>query len=74
MTKTKHKAAADDGAIALRYLGDFYIHGVPARDLTVAEARQYGSIIDGQELITGNQLYEPVLTLDFVPDAEPVEE
>jgi hypothetical protein len=71
MTKTKVKAEANGTAIARRYLGGAYIHGVPARDLTVAEFRQYDAIIDEQELITGVQLYEPVLTLDFVPDDDP---
>ena len=29
--------------IVLRYLGGAFIHGVPARDLTAAEAAQYGA-------------------------------
>ena len=46
--------------IALRYLGGAYIHGVPARDLTAAEAQQYQAIIQEQERIIGARLYEPV--------------
>ena len=46
--------------IALRYLGGAWIHGVPARDLTAAEAAQHGAKIAEQEAITGWKMYEPV--------------
>ena len=46
--------------IALRYLGGAWIHGVPARDLTAAEAAEHGAKIAEQEAITGMKMYEPV--------------
>ena len=46
--------------IALRYLGGAWIHGVPARDLTAAEAAEHGAKIAEQESITGMKMYEPV--------------
>jgi hypothetical protein len=47
--------------IALRYVGaGTYIHGVPARDLTEAEAAQHGAVIREQETLTGTVMYEPV--------------
>ena len=46
--------------IVLRYLGGAFIHGVPARDLTAAEAAQYGALIADQEATTHTQMYEPV--------------
>lgn len=55
-------------ATALRYLGGAYIHGVPARDLTPEEAKQYGALIDEQQALTGMKLYEPMAA---APDAEP---
>jgi hypothetical protein len=49
---------------AMRYVGggSFYI-GVPARDLTAAEAQQY------REVIEGSPLYEPAQT-DEQPASE----
>ncbi len=52
--------------IAMRYLGGAFIHGVPARDLTAAEAAQYGALIADQEATTGTQMYEVV-----APQAQP---
>ena len=46
--------------IALRYLGGAWIHGVPARDLTAAEATEHGAKIAEQQAITGMSIYEPV--------------
>ncbi len=46
--------------IALKYLGGAYIHGVPARDLTVDEAAQFAAIIADQEALTGMKMYESV--------------
>ena len=46
--------------IVLRYLGGAFIHGVPARDLTAAEAAQYGALIAEQEAVTHTPMYEPV--------------
>lgn len=46
--------------IALKYLGGAYIHGVPARDLTAAEAAQHGALIAEQEAVTGMKMYEAV--------------
>ena len=46
--------------IALRYLGGAWIHGVPARDLTAAEAAEHGAKIAEQEAVTGMKMYEPV--------------
>lgn len=69
MTKTKQPTAP-----GLRYLGGFYIHGVPARDLTADEAQQYGAAIQEQQSLTGIIIYEPVATLDVLPDAAPVED
>lgn len=45
--------------ITLRYLGGAFIHGVPARDLTAAEAAQYGALIADQEAATNTQMYAP---------------
>ena len=43
----------------IEYIGaGAYIHGVPARDLTNAEAKKYGKIIAEQEQLTGLKLYE----------------
>jgi hypothetical protein len=44
--------------IALRYLGGAFIHGVPARDLTAAEAAQHGTLIAEQEAVTGMKMYD----------------
>ena len=67
----------------LIYTGVAYIHGVPARDLSADEARQYAEVITQQQLLTGQTLYyraddddgdEPLI-LDVVPDDdEPAEE
>lgn len=46
--------------IVLRYLGGAFIHGVPARDLTAAEAAQYGALIAEQEAVTHTPMYEVV--------------
>ena len=46
--------------IALKYLGGAFIHGVPARDLTAAEAAQYGALIADQEATTHMRMYEPI--------------
>ena len=51
--------------IVFRYLGGAFIHGVPARDLTAAEAAQYGALIAEQEAITHTPMYE------VVPQAAP---
>lgn len=56
--------------IALRYLGGAFIHGVPARDLTAAEAAQYGAIIAEQEALTRQPMYEAVTPV-AVPAAAP---
>ena len=69
MTRTKQPTAP-----GLRYLGGYYIHGVPARDLTADEAQRYGAIIEEQQSLTGIIIYAPVATLDVLPDAAPVEE
>lgn len=45
----------------LKYIGNGdYIHGVPARDLSAAEARQHKDTIAAAEEATGTRLYEPV--------------
>ena len=45
----------------LKYVGGgTHIHGVPARDLTDAEQKQFASLIADQERKTGLALYEPV--------------
>ena len=53
--------------ITLRYLGGAYIHGVPARDLTAAEAAQYGALIADQEAATNTQMYAPVTAAAQAP-------
>ncbi len=46
--------------IELKYVGDgAYIHGVPARDLTAAEALEFGALITAQQDATQMQLYVP---------------
>lgn len=46
--------------IALTYVGNgTYIHGVPARDLTAAEAHEFGAIISEQQQATGLTIYVP---------------
>lgn len=46
--------------IELTYVGDgAYIHGVPARDLTAAEALEFGALITEQQQATGLTLYVP---------------
>jgi hypothetical protein len=59
--------------VALHYLGGFYIHGVPARDLTADEAEQYRAVIKAQEKLTGLLLYEPVRLPRRKPFAAPDE-
>ena len=49
-----------DTTIELKYLGGAFIHGVPARDLTAAEAAQYGALIADQEAATHMRMYESV--------------
>lgn len=44
----------------LRYTGDGFIIGVPARDLTTEEAKQYTTLIEEQQALTGIRMYEPV--------------
>jgi hypothetical protein len=45
----------------LRYIGNGdYIHGVPARDLSAAEAKDHGDAIAASEKATGKKLYESV--------------
>ena len=53
--------------IVFRYLGGAFIHGVPARDLTAAEAAQYG--VDADRLIKRLVLIidEGVITHVFYP-------
>ena len=51
--------------IELTYTGAGYIPNVPARDLTAAEAAQYGALIAEQEAITHTPMYE------VVPQAAP---
>jgi hypothetical protein len=47
--------------VALRYVGDGeYIYGVPARDLTPAEAAAYAVQIAATVTATGRVLYAPV--------------
>ena len=53
---------SEQSSTPLRYLGGYYIHGVPARDLTAAEAAQHAEVIAEQEKLTGVKLYEPVKT------------
>jgi hypothetical protein len=75
MTKAKQQAVSDDTAIAYHYVGGFYIHGVPARDLTLDEARQYAEVITQQQLLTGLTLYQRSEVTEVAPaDAEPAEE
>jgi hypothetical protein len=55
----------------LRYIGNGdYIHGVPARDLSNAEAKQYGDAIAAAEKATGRKLYESVAQKAAVNDTE----
>jgi hypothetical protein len=45
----------------LRYIGSgAYIPGVPARDLTPAEALEFTDLIMAQQLVSGVALYETV--------------
>ena len=61
--------------IAYTWTGVAYIHGVPARDLTADEARQYAEIITQQQLLTGLTLYRRLEVTEVEPDeSEPVEE
>ncbi len=53
---------SEQSSTPLRYLGGYFIHGVPARDLTADEAQQYADTIKEQEKLTGVKLYEPVKT------------
>ena len=55
----------------LKYIGNGdYIHGVPARDLNAAEAKQHADAIAAAEGATGKRLYEPVANKQT---AKPVE-
>lgn len=48
--------------MALKYIGDgAYIHGVPARDLTDDEEKQYGPLIAEQQAVTSVVLYESAM-------------
>lgn len=45
--------------VALIYVGDgTYIHGVPARDLSPEEAKQFKALIDDQRKVSGVTLYQ----------------
>lgn len=47
--------------MSMKYVGDgSHIIGVPARDLTDDEAREYGALIREQEKASGLKLYERV--------------
>lgn len=63
--------------IVLRYIGGGgYIPNVPARDLTAAEAAQYGERIRTEEAASNTRLYEPVAAKgkkEAAPDAAGVE-
>jgi hypothetical protein len=49
-----------DSTIELIYVGDgSFIAGVPARDLTAAEAHEFGQVITEQQAATGMTLYAP---------------
>jgi hypothetical protein len=75
MTKHKQTATFDGTAIAYHYVGGFYIHGVPARDLTLDEAQQYAELITQQQLLTGLTLYQRSEVPEVAPaDDEPAEE
>lgn len=66
--------------MGLKWLGQAFIIGVPARDLTDAEVEEYG----GAEYLTGTGLYEPSFEAKasrggrenkaLIPDAEIKEE
>lgn len=66
----------------LFWTGVAYIHGVPARDLSAVEAREYADVITQQQLLTGLTIYRKAdadgdapLTLDTGPDDDnPAEE
>jgi hypothetical protein len=48
-------------ASPLRYVGDGeYIYGVPARNLSAAEAAMYGTTITATAAATGRVLYAPM--------------
>lgn len=48
-------------ASPLRYVGDGeYIYGVPARNLSAAEAAMYGATITATAAATGRVLYAPM--------------
>ena len=53
---------SEQSSTPLKYLGGYFIHGVPARDLTAHEAQQHAAVIEEQEKLTGIKLYEPVKT------------
>ena len=53
---------SEQSSTPLKYLGDYFIHGVPARDLTAHEAQQHAAVIEEHEKLTGIKLYEPVKT------------
>lgn len=55
---TVASVSAPASSRGLRYVGQEYIHGVPARDLTPAEAAEYGEIIAATRAATGRILYE----------------
>ena len=41
----------------LKYLGGGYIPGVPERDLTDDEEKEYGALIEAEEQASGFKLY-----------------
>ena len=66
MARKEQATEASNGTVTaqaspLRYVGDGeYIYGVPARNLSAAEAAMYGATITATAAATGRVLYAPM--------------
>lgn len=56
-------------ATGLHYVGQEFIVGVPARNLTAEEAALYAAQINENEIATGRALYAPIIVAESIVSA-----